>query len=265
MPEARAGAPIHWFPGHMAAAMRKIGDSLQIVDAVVEVLDARLPATSANEDLRTLWARKPSITVLTRSDLADREATAAWLRYFQRKDRNALAIDAKHYGSVARILEPLRRIAGKGSVRILVVGIPNSGKSTVINSLLRRAAAKTEDRAGVTRALQWFRIDPLLELIDTPGILPPKIESPEAEWKLALSGTLPRDRFDPHDVLTSFAAWDAHRPLAQRFPPLEEFAAKRGFLRKGGEIDWHNASTAYLAELGAGTFGRLTLDAPPQG
>jgi ribosome biogenesis GTPase A len=247
----------------MAAAMRKIGDSLQLVDAVVEVLDARIPATSTNHDLRSLIGGKPAVTLLTRDDLADREATAAWLRYFQGQDRDALAIDAKHQGSVIHALEPLRKIAGSGSIRILVVGIPNSGKSTVINSLLRRAAAKTENRAGVTRSLQWFRVDPHVELMDTPGILVPKLEGAETAWKLALTGALPRERYDPHDVVVRFAAWDERRAPRMRFPLLDDFAAGRGFLRKGGEVDWHNASGAYLAELNAGTFGPLTLDEPP--
>ncbi len=253
--------PIQYFPGHMAAAMRKIGEALRLVDVAIEAVDARLPATSANNDLRVLLGRKPLVTVLTRDDLADRDATAAWLRFLRAQDRTALAVDAKRHGSVAAIVEVLRKYQDGRSIRVIVVGIPNSGKSTIINSLLRRHAAKAEDRAGVTRALQWFRVDPLVELMDTPGILVPKIETEEAQWKLALSGALPRERYDPQDVVARFAAWEARR--ARRFPSLEEFAAGRGFLRKGGEPDLHNAARAYLAEFNAGSFGRITLDEPP--
>lgn len=253
---------IQWFPGHMAAAMRKIGESLRLVDAAVEIVDARLPKTSANDDLRALLGRKPTITVLTREDLADPDATQAWLARLRDEGRTALAVDAKRHGSVGAILRALEPLANGRSIRIIVVGIPNSGKSTVINSLLRRKAAKAEDRAGVTRALQWFRVDPHVELMDTPGILVPKIETQEAQWKLALTGALPRERYEPQDVVARFSAWDARRPEARRFPPLDEFAARRGFLRKGGEPDLHNAARAYLSEFNAGTFGRITLDEP---
>jgi ribosome biogenesis GTPase A len=261
--EAAGTQPIHWFPGHMATSMRKIGEALKLVDVAVEVVDARIPATSTNEDLRTLVRGKPIITVLSREDLADPAATAAWLDWLRAQGRTALAVDAKRHGSVSTILEALRKYEDGRSIRIIVVGIPNAGKSTVINSLLRRTAAKAEDRAGVTRALQWFRVDPRVELMDTPGVLVPKVASAEAQWRLAVTGALPRQRYDPQDVVARFEAWNEHRTGTRRFPALEEFAAKRGFLRKGGEPDAHNAARAYLAELNAGTFGRLTLDVPP--
>lgn len=263
MTHQQGAAPINWFPGHMATAMRKVGEALKLVDVAVEVVDARIPATSANDDLRALIGGKPLITVLTREDLADAGATAAWLAWLRAQDRTALGVDAKRHGSVSTILEALRKYEDGRSIRIIVVGIPNAGKSTVINSLLRRTAAKAEDRAGVTRALQWFRVDPRVELMDTPGILVPKIASEEAQWKLALTGALPRERYDPQDVVARFEAWDGRRTNVRRFPALEEFAAKRGFLRKGGEPDLHNAARAYLTEFNAGTFGRLTLDEPP--
>lgn len=254
---------IHWFPGHMAAAMRKIGATLRLVDAVVEVLDARLPAATANPELRTLVETRPVLSVLSRIDLADPEATARWLAHLAAEGRTALAIDARRHADANRVLDALRALGSRGGpLRAIVVGIPNSGKSTLINALLRRKSAPAQDRAGVTRALQWFRLDPLVELMDSPGILVPKIETPEAQWKLALTGALPRERYDPEDVVARFAAWDAARPGGPRFPELEAFAAARGFLRRGGEVDWHNAAGAYLAALNAGTFGPLTLEEP---
>ncbi len=256
--------PVQWFPGHMAAAMRRIGERLRLVDIAIEVIDARIPATSGNPDLRALLGRKPYLTVLTRADLAQVQATQDWLTFLRAQGRTALAVDAKRFADVSTILQALRKYGHGRPLRVVVVGIPNSGKSTVINSLLRRTAAKTEDRAGVTRAVQWFRVDPTIELMDTPGVLPPKIESEEAQWKLALTGALPRERYDPYDIVAQFGRWDAGRPQALRFPTLEAFAAKRGFLGRGGEIDWHNAARTYLTELNAGTFGRITLDEPPR-
>lgn len=251
---------IQYYPGHMAAAMRKIAASLRLVDIVIEVLDARLPGASANTNLRALIGEKPSLTVLGREDLADPLATAAWAAHYAEEGRTVLTINAKRTGDVTKVLAHVRALAQeRGSARAMVVGIPNSGKSTLINGLLRRTAAKAEDRAGVTRALQWFRIDPMIELMDTPGILVPKIDDPEAQWKLALTGALPRERYDPEEIVARFAAWDA----AGRYPTLEAFGRERGFLRKGGEVDWHNAAGAYLAELNAGTFGPLTLEPPP--
>jgi ribosome biogenesis GTPase A len=263
MTKAAGMQTIHWFPGHMVTAMRKIGETLRLVDVAIEILDARIPASSANDGLHALVGRKPLITALTREDLADPDTTAAWLAHFRAQGRTALAVDAKRYGSIATILGALREYQTEGPTRIIVVGIPNTGKSTVINSLLRRTAAKAEDRAGVTRSLQWFRVDPRVELMDTPGILVPKIETEEAQWKLALTGALPRERYDAEQVIARFAAWDSRRTAGRRFPSLEEFATKRGFLRKGGEPDWHNAAGAYLAAFNAGTFGRITLEEPP--
>jgi ribosome biogenesis GTPase A len=143
-----------------------------------------------------------------------------------------------------------------------VVGLPNSGKSSIINGLLRRSAAKTEDRAGVTRQLQWFKLAPGIELMDTPGILVPKIAGKDAQWKLAISGAVPRERYDPEQVAVAFHRWlTACRPKT-RVPDLEAFAAARGFMRRGGEADYHNAAQSYIAALNDGTFGRISFEAP---
>ncbi len=147
----------------------------------------------------------------------------------------------------------------------MVVGLPNSGKSSVINGLLRRAAARTEDRAGVTRALQWFRVGANLELMDTPGILVPKIASGDAQWKLALVGAVPRDRFDPQDVAARFYRWTVENAGARpKVPDLETFSRARGFMRKGASVDYHNAAQAYIKDFSQGKFGRITLERAPE-
>jgi ribosome biogenesis GTPase A len=150
-------------------------------------------------------------------------------------------------------------------MRAMVVGIPNTGKSSIINGLLRRTAAKTADKAGVTRSLQWFRVQPKFEVMDTPGILVPKIASPAAQWQLALTGALPRERFDPEDVAARFAAWAHEERPAAGVPDLESFARARGFARRGGEIDLHNAAGAFLKEYGDAKFGRFSFERPEGG
>jgi ribosome biogenesis GTPase A len=148
-----------------------------------------------------------------------------------------------------------------GTTRAMVVGIPNTGKSSIINGLLRRTAAKAEDKAGVTRSLQWFRVRPKLEVMDSPGILVPKIATPEAQWQLALTGALPRERFDAEAVIGKFAHWAQARGL-DAVPELEAFARARGFARRGGEIDLHNAAGAYLKDFGEAKFGRISFERP---
>jgi ribosome biogenesis GTPase A len=255
-------ATIQWFPGHMAQAMRKLAERLKIVDVVVEVLDARVPRSSANPALDRLAGTKPRVVVLGREDLADPHATREWLTWFRRSGRSAVAVNGKDPASVKRVAAELGALAGSGATRAMVVGIPNTGKSSIINGLIRRTAARTEDKAGVTRSLQWFRVQPKLEVMDTPGILVPKIATPQAQWQLALTGALPRERFDAEDVVARFAAWaHAERP-ALDVPDLETFARARGFARRGGEIDLHNAAGAYLKEFGEAKFGRITFERP---
>jgi ribosome biogenesis GTPase A len=226
-------------------------------------VDARLPRTSANPGLDALAARKPRVLVLGREDLADPHATREWLAWYAAHGRTAVAVNGKDQSSVKRVaaaLDPL--LPSTGTTRAIVVGIPNTGKSSLINGLARRSAAKTEERAGVTRSLQWFRVQPRLEVMDTPGILVPKIATPQAQWQLALTGALPRERFDAEEIVTAFVDWArAHRPHLQ-VPDLESFARARGFARRGGELDVHNAAGAYLKDLGEGKFGRITFEKP---
>ncbi|HET7812901.1 MAG TPA: ribosome biogenesis GTPase YlqF [Candidatus Baltobacteraceae bacterium] len=257
---------VQWYPGHMAAAMRRMNDQMKLIDIVIEVVDGRVPQIGANPALDTLSGRRPRLLVLSREDLCDPVQTARWLKFFESKRKRALAVTANEQGSVSKAAYYLSQIAssGKGTQRAMIVGIPNSGKSSVINALLRRTAARTEDRAGVTRALQWFRVGPNLELMDTPGILVPKISSPDAQWKLALVGAVPRERYDPEDVAGRFHRWLMEITNKRtRVPDLETFANSRGFKRRGGEVDLHNAAQSYIKDFNDGKFGRITLEQAP--
>jgi len=256
-------ADLNWYPGHMASAMRRLAERLRIVDVLVEVRDARLPRTSANPALEQLAGGKPRIVVLGREDLADPHATREWLAWMERTGTHAIALNAKEQAARQRLGAALGALVrGSGTTRAMVVGIPNTGKSSVINGLLRRSAARAEDKAGVTRSLQWFRVQPKLEVMDTPGILVPKIATPEAQWQLALTGALPRERFDAEEIVDAFVAWaHMHRPNAS-VPTLEDFAQARGFARRGGDVDLHNAAGAYLRDFNDAKFGRFTFERP---
>jgi ribosome biogenesis GTPase A len=253
---------VQWYPGHMVRAMRRIGEYLKLIDIVIEVVDARVPLSGRNPALDALIARRTRIVALNRDDLADPSTTKAWVEAFARLGLDAIGVDGRSQRSVARVATAITRSAKSrsGIARALVVGLPNSGKSSIINALLRRAAAKTEDRAGVTRQLQWFRLAPNVEVMDTPGILVPKIATKDAQWKLAISGAVPRDRYDPEQVAAAFHHWLTQRRPRTRVPDLAAFAAARGFVRRGGEIDYHNAAQSYIRALNAGTFGRISFE-----
>ena len=254
---------IQWFPGHMVASMRLMRERLELVDVVIEVVDARLPTLSANPLLEELIGLKARIVLLGRDDLADPHITGKWIAYEHRLGRRALAINGKQQGSVRNALPLLNELAAqRKTTRAMVVGIPNTGKSTVINGLAKRIAAKAEDRAGVTRSLAWFRVSPTLEIMDTPGILVPKIETAEAQWQLALCNALPRERYDAQEVVEHFTQWAAaHR---RSVPTLEVFARQRGFLRRGMDVDYHNAAGAFVKDFNLGKFGRITFETPPE-
>jgi ribosome biogenesis GTPase A len=256
---------IAWYPGHMAKATRKIREYLRSIDVVVEVVDARIARSGRNPLLDELAAHRTRVVALNREDLADPMTTKRWLRHLSNLGTAAVAVDGRVQRSVARVAAVIAGASQSrpgGIARAMIVGVPNSGKSSIINSLLHRAAAKTENRAGVTGQAQWFRLSREIELMDTPGILPAKISSPTAQWKLAICGAVPRDRYDPAEVAAAFHGWLMARSPHSRVPDLPAFAARGGFMRGGGAIDYHNAAQSYIRAFNDGAFGRISLEFP---
>jgi ribosome biogenesis GTPase A len=258
---------VAWYPGHMAKAVRQIREFLRAVDIIVEVVDARIAQNGRNPLLDELAIKRTRVVALSREDLADPATTKGWLRRLSDEGSPALAVDGRVRGSVARIAVAIRdasrqRQHAAGISRAMIVGVPNSGKSTIINALLGRAAAKTESRAGVTRHPQWFRLAPNVELMDSPGVLPPKIPDGAAQWKLAICGAVPYERYDPQEVAAAFHNWLVARRPRTAVPDLQTFATQRGFLRRGGEPDYHNAAQSYLRAFNEGAFGRISLEFP---
>ena len=287
---------IQWFPGHMTKAQRMIEDQMKQVDAVCEILDARIPLSSRNPDVDELTAGKPRLVVLNRVDQADAEASRRWAAYFREKGYAVLETDAKsgsgtkQFAAAVRTLlaDKLRAWAEKGQtgrvVRVMILGIPNVGKSTFINRVAGRKTAKTEDRPGVTRSKQWVPIDRGLELLDTPGILWPKFEDQSVGLNLAFTGAVKDEILDVETLGCHLMAY-----LADRYPEslraaykLAELPArqeeendiaygyglltaagwKRGFLVSGGEVDTERMAKILLDEFRSGKLGRFTLELP---
>lgn len=257
-------ATIQWYPGHMAKAMRRLSEDIHAIDIVIEVADARVPLAGTNPILAKIVGNRPRLLVLSREHLADPSTTAAWLAYFQRQQRSVIAVDAKERHGVARLRAAFEMLGShRKTARALVLGIPNAGKSTIINAIVGRNVARAEDRAGVTRSRQWYKVGTGLEIMDTAGILVPKIDTAESQWKLALIGAVPRARFDAEDVVTRFHRYAHALDPTTAIQDLETFATSRGFYSRGTVLNTHNASWAYIKDWSDGKFGRMTLEAPP--
>jgi ribosome biogenesis GTPase A len=273
-----------------------IADQIKYVDAVCEILDSRIPVSSRNPDVDELTAGKPRLVVLNRVDQADPEATKKWAAYFRTKGYAVLESDAKggmgtnkFSGAVRELLaEKLRQYAERGQsgrvVRVMILGIPNVGKSTFINKIAGRKIAKTEDRPGVTRAKQWVPIDKGLELLDTPGILWPKFEDQSVGLNLAYTGAVKDDILDtetlgchlmaylgaryPEALLTGYKLnklperEEEDNDIAYGYRLLEAAARRRGFLISGGEVDTERMAKILLDEFRGGKLGRFTLEMP---
>ena len=279
---------IQWFPGHMTRAQRMIEDNLKLVDAVCEILDARIPASSRNPDIDRLAAGKPRLVILNRCDLADPEATARWKRTFQEQGIAILETDARTGKGVNGFVPAVRELlkdrladySAKGQVgrplRVMILGIPNVGKSTFINKVAGRKAAIAGDKPGVTRGRQWISIDAGLDLLDTPGILWPKFDSQEVGEMLAITNAIKADVLDKETLGANFmlrlrdnypnALRERYRiepdPALNGYELLERAAKKRGFLVSRGEYDIERMANTLLKEYHEGKLGRLTLEMP---
>lgn len=276
---------IQWFPGHMARARRLLGDQLRRVDVVLELCDARLPRSSRNPDLSKLSAHKQRVLVLGKADLANAASTKSWLSAFRQEGLLAVPFTAGK-GKAKEVLdaiaqateEQVQRQAARGirkTVRAMVVGVPNVGKSTLINTLCGSAITQTADRPGVTRAQRWVKVGPYLELLDTPGLLWPKLEDQLAAQRLAYLGTIRDGTLDAETLAEALLRDLMHiapEATMERFhldagwaeaPSLLEAACLgRGWLQKGGIADLDRGAAIVLDEFRGGKLGRLTLELP---
>ena len=278
---------VHWFPGHMAKATRMIKDYVKKVDVVIELLDARIPRSSANPVITEVVGQKPHIIVLNKVDLADAKATKAWTEFFTAQGITVLAIDSKTGKGKKQLVKAVERLSKpiidkwtvKGirsrSVRTIILGIPNVGKSTLINSLAGAAATRTADKPGHTRGQQWVKIGKNLELLDTPGVLWPKLEDQRAAARLAMTGAISDDVYDLEAVMKQLLMQlteQARDVLMARYKLKEEhlvstdtlldaIGRKRGCLVSGGVVDLDKARRIILNDYRSAKLGLLTLDA----
>ena len=287
---------IQWYPGHMTKTRRMIAEQIKNVDAVCEILHSRIPVSSRNPDVDELTAGKPRLVVLNRVDQADPEATKRWAAYFRGKGYAVLESDAKGGMGTAKfaaavrelLADKLRAYAEKGMagrvVRVMILGIPNVGKSTFINKVAGRKTAKTEDRPGVTRSKQWVPVDAQLELLDTPGILWPQFEDQSVGLNLAYTGAVKDDILDVETLGCHLMAYlgenypdalkaayklpaipvreDGENDVAWGYRLLEAAGRKRGFLVSGGDVDTERMAKILLDEFRGAKLGRFTLELP---
>ena len=277
---------LSWFPGHMTKTRRMITAEIKNMDAVCEILDARIPLSSRNPDVDELTAGKPRLVVLNRVDQADPGETRRWAAYFRGKGYAVLEANAKGGAGTAQFAAAVRELlrdklaawADRGqvgrTVRVMVLGIPNVGKSTFINKVARRKTARAEDRPGVTRSKQWVPVDSTLELLDTPGMLWPKFEDVNVGMHLAYTGAIKDDVMDIEELgsyLMEYLGKHYAAVIRERYKvePLEDemgydlltrAGRKRGFLMRGAEVDTERMSRVLLDEFRGGKLGRFTLE-----
>lgn len=281
---------IQWFPGHMTKTKRKIQSSLKLVDAVAEIIDARIPVSSRNPDLAEIVGSKPRVVLLNKCDMADPNATARWIEYFKSNKIVAIPVDCKSGKGLNKFIPAVKevlaeRIAAwknKGmvnrSIRVMVVGVPNVGKSSFINRIAKQNRAKVEDRPGVTRGNQWFTVAKGFELLDTPGVLWPKFDDKVVGEHLAFMGSVKDEIVDTEQLasrLLEFLSEKSTPQFVERlklaevdyknmqgYELLEVVARKRGMLISGGEADTERAASMVLDEFRGAKLGRITLELP---
>ena len=278
---------IQWYPGHMTKTRRMIAEQIKHVDAVCEIVDARIPVSSRNPDVDELTAGKPRLVVLNRVDQADPDATKRWAAWFRAKGYAVMESDAKsgagtkQFAAAVKTLlaDKLRAYAEKGQnrvVRVMILGVPNVGKSTFINRIAGRKTAKTEDRPGVTRAKQWVPIDRGLELLDTPGVLWPKFEDKQVGEHLAFTGAVKDEVVDiehlacrlietlqeiyPHAISQRYQLESVDLSQMESYEILEAIGKKRGMLMSGGVVNTERAAIAVVDEFRSAKLGKITLE-----
>lgn len=284
------GVNVQWFPGHMTKAKRMMADSVRLVDAVCEIADARIPASSRNPELEEITGGKPRLLILNRVDLADPAVTKRWVKYY--KDRGVAVLETdsrsgqgvKAFPAAVRALlkEQIAAWAAKGQanrpVKLMVAGVPNVGKSTFINKVAGRKAAAVSDRPGVTRGKQWITVDRGMELLDTPGLLWPRFDTKAMGEHLAWTGAVKDGVADMEALAADLLLFLREKyptlletryklkadPALQGWELLELAARKRGFLISGGEVDTERMSAILLDEFRAGKIGRISLEAPEE-
>lgn len=279
---------VQWFPGHMAKTRRLIKESLSLVDGVVEIVDARIPYSSSNPELNQIIKNKPRIILLNKADIADSNATRLWIDYYKSKGMYALPVDCRTGKGLNQFVPTVRQALSKvikrneekdmhgKPLRLMVVGIPNTGKSSFINRMAGNSKAKVADKAGVTRQNQWFVVGNGIELLDTPGVLWPKFEDCEVGDKLAFTGAV-KDEVTDIETLSCrlLETLSKTRPQAilnrykidsvdnlQGWEILELIGKKRGFLIKGGEINYERTAVMLCDEFRGGKLGNITLELP---
>ena len=281
---------IQWFPGHMTKTKRQIQASLKLVDAVAEIIDARIPISSRNPDLAKLIQNKPRIILLNKCDMANQTATKMWIDHFEKQGITAIAVDCKSgrglnkfAPAVNKVMsERINRLKAKGMVnpmmRIMIVGIPNVGKSSFINKIAKQNRAKVEDRPGVTRGNQWFTIAKNLEMLDTPGVLWPKFNDKIVGEHLAFTGAVKDQILDiellavrlldflkelkPVDFISRFKLEETDLDNIDSYELLKIIARKRGMLVSGGEVNTVRAAIMLLDEFRSAKLGRITVEMP---
>lgn len=279
---------IQWFPGHMTRTKRQIQASLKLVDAVVEIIDARIPVSSRNPDLDKLLGNKPRLILMNKCDMADKRETARWIEHYKKYNIPAIPVDCKTGKGLNAFIPEVKKLlqdkinswAEKGmkghSIHVMIVGIPNVGKSSFINRIAKKDSAKVENRPGVTRGNQWFTIGKGFELLDTPGVLWPKFDDMLVGERLAFTGAVKDQVIDTEQLavrLLEILKADYKTQLAERYKLdssdfdditayelLQRIGKKRGFLISGGEIDTERASITLLEEFRNAKLGCITLE-----
>lgn len=281
---------IQWFPGHMTKTKRQIQSSLKLVDAVAEIIDARIPVSSRNPDLAKLVQNKPRVILLNKCDMANQTATKMWIDYFKKQNLVAIPVDCKSGRGLDKFApavntvmsHKIARLKEKGmvnpTIRIMIVGIPNVGKSSFINKMVKKNRAKVEDRPGVTRGNQWYTIAKNLEMLDTPGVLWPKFDDKTVGEHLAFTGAVKDQILDiellavrlldfikelkPDDFITRFKLENEDIENIDSYELLKMIGKKRGMLVSGGEIDTERAAIMLLDEFRSAKLGRITVEMP---